>query len=107
MATEKVLMEAVKKGESRQEMHEVVKEHSLAAGKVVKEQGLDNDLFVRLADDKRVPFSLDELEAMVSDYSQFTGRAKEQTEEYLQEIVSPLLEKNSSQMKDIDSSLAV
>lgn len=107
MATEKVLMEAVKKGESRQEMHEVVKEHSLAAGKVVKEQGLDNDLFVRLADDKRVPFSLNELEAMVSDYSQFTGRAKEQTEEYLQEIVSPLLEKNSSQMKDIDSSLAV
>jgi len=107
MATEKVLMEAVKKGESRQEMHEVVKEHSLAAGKVVKEQGLDNDLFVRLADDERVPFSLHELEAMVSDYSQFTGRAKEQTEEYLQEVVSPLLEKNSSQMKDIDSSLAV
>ena len=107
MATEKVLMEAVKKGESRQEMHEVVKEHSLAAGKVVKEQGLDNDLFARLAGDKRVPFSLHELEAMVSDYSQFIGRAKEQTEEYLQEVVSPLLDKNSSQMKDIDSSLAV
>ena len=107
MATEKVLMEAVKKGESRQEMHEVVKEHSLAAGKVVKEQGKENDLFVRLANDDRVPFSLQELEAMVSDYSQFTGRAKEQTEDFLQEIVFPLLEKNASKMKKIDSSLAV
>ncbi len=102
MATEKILMEAVKKGESRQEMHEVVKEHSLAAGKVVKEHGQDNDLFVRLAGDHRIPFSMPELEAMVSDYSQFTGRAKEQTEEFLQEVVSPLLEKNSNQMKTID-----
>ena len=107
MATEKILMEAVKKGESRQEMHEVVKEHSLAAGKAVKEEGRENDLFVRLAADERIPFSLQELEAMVSDYSQFTGRAKEQTEEFLQEIVSPLLEKNSSKMKKIDSSLTV
>lgn len=107
MATEKILMEAVKKGESRQEMHEVIKEHSLAAGKIVKEQGKENDLFVRLAADDRVPFSLQELEHMVSDYSQFTGRAKEQTEEFLQEIVSPLLVKNSSKMKIIDSSLTV
>lgn len=107
MATEKILMEAVKRGESRQEMHEVVKEHSLAAGKVVKEQGQDNDLFVRLGGDDRVPFSLLELEAMVSDYSQFTGRAKEQTEEFMSEIVSPLLKKNASQMKKIDASLAV
>jgi adenylosuccinate lyase len=107
MATEKVLMEAVKKGESRQEMHEVVKEHSLAAGKVVKEEGKDNDLFARLAEDQRIPFSLEELDSMVSDYSQFTGRAKEQTEEFLLEIVSPLLGKNSSKMKSIDSSLSV
>lgn len=107
MATEKILMEAVKRGESRQEMHEVVKEHSLAAGKVVKEQGQENDLFARLAGDDRVPFSLQELEAMVSDYSQFTGRAKEQTEEFIMEIVSPLLEKNAGQMKKIDASLVV
>jgi adenylosuccinate lyase len=107
MATEKILMEAVKRGESRQEMHEVIKEHSLAAGKVVKEQGQENDLFARLAGDDRVPFSLQELEAMVSDYSQFTGRAKEQTEEFILEVVSPLMEKNSGQMKKIDASLAV
>lgn len=107
MATEKILMEAVKRGESRQEMHEVIKEHSLAAGKVVKEQGQENDLFARLAGDNRIPFSLQELEAMVSDYSQFTGRAKEQTEEFILEVVSPLLEKNVGQMKKIDASLAV
>jgi len=107
MATEKILMEAVKRGESRQEMHEIVKEHSLAAGKIVKEQGKENDLFIRLAGDNRIPFSLQELEAMISDYSQFTGRAKEQTEEFLQEVVSPLLEKNSGQMKKIDASLTV
>jgi adenylosuccinate lyase len=107
MATEKILMEAVKRGESRQEMHEVVKEHSLAAGKVVKEQGRDNDLFVRLGGDDRVPFSLLELETMVSDYSQFTGRAKEQTDEFISEVVAPLLKKNASQMKKIDASLAV
>jgi adenylosuccinate lyase len=107
MATEKILMEAVEKGESRQEMHELIKEHSLAAGKVVKELGRENDLFNRLAGDDRIPFSLQELETMVSDYSQFTGRAKEQTEEFLHEIVSPLLEKNSAQLKIIDATLAV
>jgi adenylosuccinate lyase len=107
MATEKILMEAVEKGESRQEMHELIKEHSLAAGKVVKEQGKENDLLNRLAEDDRIPFSLQELESMVSNYSQFIGRAKEQTEEFLDEIVSPLLEKNSGQMRKIDATLAV
>lgn len=107
MATEKILMEAVEKGESRQEMHELIKEHSLAAGKVVKEQGKENDLLNRLAGDDRIPFSLQELESMISDYSQFTGRAKEQTEDFLFEIVSPLLEKNSAQMNFIDATLVV
>jgi adenylosuccinate lyase len=107
MATEKILMEAVEKGESRQEMHELIKEHSLAAGKVVKELGKENDLLTRLAGDDRIPFSLQELQSMISDYSQFTGRAKEQTDEFLLEIVSPLLEENSMQMKNIDATLSV
>jgi adenylosuccinate lyase len=107
MSTEKILMEAVEKGESRQEMHELIKEHSLAAGKVVKEQGGDNDLLVRLGDDDRIPFTFAELEAMVSDYSQFTGRAERQTVEFLQEVVSPLLEKNENRMTVVDSSLNV
>ncbi|MFT5731011.1 MAG: adenylosuccinate lyase [Desulforhopalus sp.] len=107
MATEKILMEAVEKGESRQDMHEVVKEHSLASGKVVKEDGGDNDLLARLGSDDRIPFALEELEAMVSDYSQFTGRAEKQTEEFLQEVVSPLLKENENNMTKVDSSLNV
>ncbi len=107
MATEKILMEAVEKGESRQEMHEVIKEHSFAAGKVVKEDGGENDLLLRLAGDERVPFSLAEIENIVGDFSQFTGRAKEQTEEYLADVVAPLLDKNASSMTRIDASLSV
>jgi adenylosuccinate lyase len=107
MSTEKILMAAVEKGESRQEMHEVVKEHSLAAGKVVKEEGLDNDLLQRLADDERVPFSLDDLMDLVGDYSQFTGRAAAQTDEYILEVIVPLLAAREDQMGEVDSSLSV
>ncbi len=107
MATEKILMMAVEKGESRQEMHEVVKEHSLAAGRNVKEFGGDNDLFTRLANDPRIPFDKAELDAMIADYGQFTGRAERQTEEYLAEVVTPLLSANSSSMKEMDNSINV
>lgn len=107
MSTEKILMEAVEKGESRQEMHELIKEHSLEAGRVVKEQGGDNDLLARLGADDRIPFTTQELEAMVSDYKQFTGRAEQQTEEFLREVVSPLLEQNKDNMVAVDSSLNV
>ncbi|MGW8194020.1 MAG: adenylosuccinate lyase [Desulforhopalus sp.] len=107
MATEKILMAAVEKGESRQTMHEVIKEHSFAAGKVVKEEGKDNDLFVRLANDERVPFSLGEIHSMVGDFRQFTGRAVQQTDDFLQEVVYPLLDRNVQHMRDVDASLQV
>ena len=107
MATEKILMEAVEKGESRQEMHEVVKEHSIAAGIKVKEEGSENDLLERLAQDIRIPFDYDALNTIISDYTAFTGRAAAQVEEYLTEEVFPLLEKNKDSMGKIDSSLNV
>ena len=107
MATEKILMAAVEKGESRQDMHEVIKEHSFAAGKVVKELGGENDLLTRLANDKNVPFSLDEIEAIIGDFSQFTGMAAKQTERYLADTVAPLLRANRDSMTEIDSSLFV
>jgi adenylosuccinate lyase len=107
MATEKILMEAVEKGKSRQEMHEVVKEHSVISGKRVKNDGLDNDLFSRLAADDRIPFSLAELEAMTDDLSQYTGRASQQTIEFLDEIVRPLLKKYEKTYTSIDASLNV
>ncbi len=107
MSTEKILMEAVEKGESRQEMHELIKEHSLAAGRVVKEQGLDNDLLERLGDDPVVPFTFNDLIDMVSDYEQFTGRAERQTLDYLKEVVQPLLLKYEAQIDYQDASLKV
>lgn len=107
MSTEVILMEAVERGESRQEMHELIKEHSVAAGKVVKEEGKDNDLLTRLADDERVPFSIDELKELIGDYQQFTGRAAKQTEEFLNEVVFPVLEENKEVIGDFDASLSV
>jgi len=107
MATEKILMACVEKGQSRQEIHEVIREHSIAAGLAVKEQGKENDLLTRLANDDRVPFTQDELENMLGNYQDFTGRASEQTEEFLDEVVAPVLEKYKNLVGNIDVSLKV
>lgn len=107
MATEKILMEAVEKGKSRQEMHEVIKEHSIAAGKVVKDQAGENDLLQRLGEDERVPFSHEELLGMTENILQFTGRAEQQTEEFLSEIVYPLLNENKDKLQTVDAELSV
>jgi adenylosuccinate lyase len=107
MATEKILMAAVAKGKSRQEMHEIVKEHSVAAGQKVKQEGSANDLLERLAEDTAIPFNLSELEYIISDYNSFTGRASQQVDDYLAEVVEPLLEKNKDCMGPIDASLNV
>jgi len=107
MATEKILMAAVERGKSRQEMHEIVKEHSVAAGRNVKELGGENDLLARLAADDSIPFTLSELDEMVSDFSSFTGRAEQQVDEYLAEVVIPLLDNNKEFMNEIDATLNV
>jgi len=91
MATEKILMACVERGKSRQEMHEVIKVHSVAAGLVVKEEGKDNDLLARLGNDDHIPFSYNELLDLIGDSSQFAGRACAQTEEYIHTIVEPRL----------------
>ena len=107
MATEKILMAGVAKGKSRQELHEIIKIHSLAAGKIVKEEGKDNDLLQRLADDEAIPFTLNELEDMIGNFQQFTGRAREQTEEYLNEIVLPRLNPYKEVLGKVDAELSV
>jgi adenylosuccinate lyase len=107
MATEKILMECVEKGKSRQEMHEVVKVHSVAAGKVVKQDGGDNDLLSRLGNDDDIPFSPEELVGMVGTGEEFTGRASEQTEEYLTEVVEPRLAQYKDLLGDMNSELSV
>lgn len=107
MATEKILMACVEKGKSRQEMHEVIRDHSVQAGLAVKHKGADNDLLRRLAGDERIPFTLDELNGMLADYTVFTGRAAEQTREYLEEVVTPRLNRYGDLMGGIDASLKV
>ena len=107
MSTEKILMAGVEKGNSRQELHEVIKLHALAAGKVVKEEGKNNDLLQRLADDPKIPFTAEELEDMVGDFQQFTGRAEKQTEEYLTAFVKPCLEQYQDILGKVDAELSV
>ena len=107
MATEKILMAGVEKGGSRQELHSIIKLHSLAAGKIVKEEGKDNDLLQRLAADDSIPFTLSDLESIISDFQQFTGRAREQTEEYLDETVRPRLNPFKDILGKVDAELSV
>lgn len=107
MATEKILMACVDRGKSRQEMHEVIREHSVNAGLAVKQEGASNDLIVRLANDGRVPFSAAELEDMIRNYNEFTGRAEAQTLEFLDEVVMPVLDKHANDIGTIDASLQV
>ncbi len=107
MATEKILMACVERGESRQAMHELIREHSVAAGFEVKRNGAANDLLRRLGEDKRIPFSTTELEALLGDYQSFTGRAEAQTLEFLEEKVEPLLQRHSQDVAAMTVSLHV
>lgn len=107
MATEKILMACVEKGKSRQEIHEIIKKHSVEAGKVVKEEGKDNDLLFRLATNDNIPFTFEELEAMVGQGHDFTGRAEKQTENFLEETVYPRLARYGELLGDVDTELKV
>ncbi|MBE6376237.1 MAG: adenylosuccinate lyase [Lentisphaerae bacterium] len=93
MATENLLMEAVKHGGDRQELHEVIREHSMAASRRVKEEGLDNDLIDRLRNDPAFAAIKDDFDRII-DPSAFIGRAPQQVEAFLAEVVRPILEQN-------------
>ncbi len=91
MATEIILMDAVKAGGDRQELHERIRVHSMAAGKVVKEEGLDNDLLERIAADDMFPMNMEQLKAIMSPIN-FVGRAPSQIAEFFNECIDPILE---------------
>ena len=91
MATENIMMKAVLRGGDRQELHEAIRRHSVAAGAVVKERGLPNDLVSRIANDPLFGMSEAEILAELKP-SRFIGRSAEQVEEYLSEMVTPSLE---------------
>lgn len=94
MATENIMMEAVKKGGDRQELHERIRIHSMAAGRVVKAEGGKNDLLERIAADENFGVTLDELNALMNP-SDFVGRAPQQTQEFVEDEINPILEKYS------------
>jgi adenylosuccinate lyase len=92
MATETILMDAVKRGGNRQELHERIRVHSMAAAKAVKEDGAKNDLLERIAADLAFGLNPEEL-AKLCRPEKFTGRSAHQVTEYLSEVIKPLLEK--------------
>lgn len=99
MATENIMMDAVKnRGADRQQLHERIRVHSMDASKVIKEKGGENDLLERIANDEAFGVTLEELENILQP-EKYTGRAKEQTEDFLNDFVNPVLEK----YKDIES----
>ena len=91
MATENIMMDAVKAGGDRQDLHERIRQHSMAAGKVVKEEGKDNDLLERIAADPAFGMTMDQLQAIMKPEN-FVGRAPEQTKDFIEEYVNPILE---------------
>jgi adenylosuccinate lyase len=91
MATETILMHAVRRGGDRQDLHERIRRHSVAAGERVKEHGEANDMIARLADDESFGMARDEIEGML-DPARFTGRAAEQVDNFLRNEVGPVLE---------------
>ena len=93
MATENIMMDAVKRGGNRQELHELIREYSMQAGATVKKEGKENNLVDLIAADPAFGMTKEEIEAILEPKN-FVGRAPEQTEEFITEIVKPVLDAN-------------
>ena len=93
MATENIMMSAVKKGGNRQELHEKIRQYSMEAGKQVKEEGLDNDLCERILGDPMFMITKGEMDEIMKPEN-FTGRSSQQVEEFVNELIKPILEEN-------------
>jgi len=90
MATEELIVRAVRAGGDRQVAHEVIRKHSIAAARAVKDEGVANDMLDRLAGDPSFGVSIEDLRA-AAEPRRFVGRAPEQVDEFLAEVVEPLL----------------
>mgnify|MGYP000018365985 CR=1 FL=1 len=93
MATENIMMDAVKAGGDRQELHERIRELSMEAGRNVKAEGRDNNLLELIAADPSFNLTLEELKKTM-DPKKYVGRAPQQVEEFLDEVIRPVLEEN-------------
>ncbi|ESL02757.1 adenylosuccinate lyase [Catonella morbi ATCC 51271] len=97
MATENIMMDAVKRGGDRQELHEKIRTLSMEAGRNVKERGLDNNLLELIAAEPSFGITLEELKKQMEP-SKYTGRSKEQVEDFLKEVIRPILEENKAEL---------
>ncbi len=95
MASENIMMQAVKRGGDRQQLHEKIRAHAMEAARQVKQLGLENDLISRIAADPSFGLSRREIEEILAP-EQYTGRAPEQTEEFVRDKIQPLLEANKA-----------
>jgi len=94
MASENIMMDAVKKGGDRQALHEKLRQYAMEAGKKVKEEGQENDLIERVVNDPDFKINMDEMDAILKPES-FTGRSEQQVEEFVRDCVNPVLDKNA------------
>ncbi|MCC6927512.1 MAG: adenylosuccinate lyase [Gemmatimonadaceae bacterium] len=90
MATEALIVRAVRAGRSRQDAHEVIRRHSIAAARAMKDDGVANDMLDRLAGDAEFGVALDDIRAAL-DASRFVGRSPQQVDDFLAEVVDPIL----------------
>ena len=97
MATENIMMDAVKAGGDRQELHERIRELSMEAGKRVKQEGLDNNLLELIAAEPMFGVTLEELQSKL-DPMKYVGRSKEQVDEYLADVIKPILDANKEEL---------
>lgn len=97
MASENIMMDAVKRGGDRQALHEKIRTYAMEAGKQVKEFGLENDLIDRIVADPDFKTSREEIEAILQP-EHFTGRSAQQTEEFVNGLIKPILDANKDIM---------
>lgn len=97
MATENILMEAVKRGGDRQDLHERIRIHSMEAARKVKELGENNDLIQRIIADEAFKMNKEEIMAIIDPYK-FTGRASSQVVDFINEFINPLIEMNKDSL---------
>ena len=97
MATENIMMDAVKNGGNRQELHEKIRTLSMQAGKTVKEEGKENNLLELIAADEEFNLTLEELNAAMEP-AKYVGRAPIQVEKFLEKVVKPVLEANKEEL---------
>ena len=106
MATENIMMDAVKRGGNRQELHERIRVHSVAAGRVVKEEGGQNDLIDRIAADPAFGLTKEEILAHM-DPKAYIGRCEAQVEEFSAQVVDPIRAQWASLLTDEQPELKV